>query len=278
MPGGSPRGCPASPHSRAASPSPDTDRATGWQTAERATETSHPSARPRAAGPTAVWVLAWNNPKLHTPGAPQGLGDLRTSTGSSWRSSSSCAASCARRCRWPSGRRSDVVRRVQPPIADIGRDGCRKPGSSMPWPGLLRVQRRPQPGGELARRSAPARIGAAQVGLLAGEQAVADLAVGGQPDPVAGRRRTAGSPSRSRRPGRGRRRRATSRPARCPGPRRRPASRVNASASRPRISSAVTIVGAVPAVLGVQRHLLDEPQLVAALQRTSAAAPRPRRR
>ena len=34
----------------------------------------------------------------------------------------------------------------------------------------------------------------------------------------------------------------------------------------------MTIVGAVPAVLGVQRHLLDEPQLVAVARGTSAAA------
>ena len=40
--------------------------------------------------------------------------------------------------------------------------------------------------------SAPARSGAAQVGLLAGEQAVADLAVGGQPDAVAGAAERAG--------------------------------------------------------------------------------------
>ena len=37
-------------------------------------------------------------------------------------------------------------------------------------------------------------------------------------------------------------------------------------AAAARISSAVTISVAVPAVLGVQRHLLDEPQLVAAVQ------------
>ena len=34
--------------------------------------------------------------------------------------------------------------RDQPPMADIGRSGCRKLGSSMPWPGLL-AGHRPHP-------------------------------------------------------------------------------------------------------------------------------------
>ena len=51
--------------------------------------------------------------------------------------------------------------------------------------------------------------------------------------------------------------------------------RVNARATAGRrISSAVTIAVAVPAVLGVQRHLLDEPQLVAVLEARTAAAAR----
>ena len=52
-------------------------------------------------------------------------------------------------------------------------------------PGPLAAHRRPPSGRRSPRRSAPARSAVAQVGLLAGEQAVADLAVGGEPDPVA---------------------------------------------------------------------------------------------
>ena len=69
-------------------------------------------------------------------------------------------------------------------MADIGRSGWRNVASSMPWPARL-------PRIAMTQRSAiSSSVGAgaqrrAEVGLLAGEEAVADLAVGGEPDPVA---------------------------------------------------------------------------------------------
>ena len=113
--------------------------------------------------------------------------------------------------------------------------------------------------------SGPGAQRAAQVGLLGGEQAGADLAVGGQPGAVAVAAERPGDAGDDADPAG--RRRPCRRPARSrPAPRRarpgRAAGRTRPAATA-RISSAVTIVVAVPAVLGVQRHLLDEPQLVA---------------
>ena len=156
------------------------------------------------------------------------------------------------------------ARSGQPPIADIGAVGCRKPGSSMPWPGSLREQRARQQLGDFGV-VAPARSGAAQVGLLAGEQAVADLTVGGEPHPVAGTAERPGHRGDDADRGRA----AVDQPrlrgrAAALGRVRR--GEREGSASRPRISSAVTMFGALPAVLGVERHLLDEPQLVAVVE------------
>ena len=74
---------------------------------------------------------------------------------------------------------------AQPPIALIGRSGCRKPGSSMPCPASLpHIACAPGVGdlgvGRAAAQQRP------QVGLGAGEQAGADLPVGGEPGAVAG--------------------------------------------------------------------------------------------
>ena len=54
MPGGSPRGCPASPFSGC------------WDTSTVAPDET-PICSAKGCRAEAVWVLAWNNPKLHTP-------------------------------------------------------------------------------------------------------------------------------------------------------------------------------------------------------------------
>ena len=180
------------------------------------------------------------------------------------------------RCKQAHGSIVAAAVRRQPPIADIGRSGCRNVGSSMPWPGRLLSHRRPPAVGDLVVVGAAAQR-RPQVGLLAGEQAVADLAVGGQPDPVA----VAAERPRHRRdharPWPGRRRPGTARRARSPAA-PRPASSVNSGPQR-----LEDLVGgdhrvAAPAVLGVERHLLDEPQLVAVVEAPAAAARAPGRR
>ena len=113
--------------------------------------------------------------------------------------------------------------------------------------------------------SAPPRRAARRSRLLAGEQAVADLAVGGQPDPVAVTAERPGDRGDDADGGRTAVDQRTARRGRCPAA-PRPASSVERGASDARISSAVTISLAAPAVLGVERHLLDEPQLVAVLE------------
>ena len=80
---------------------------------------------------------------------------------------------------------------AQPPIWLIERRGRMKCTWLMPWPAHLAPTRAPRWRRRGRRRSAPPRSDAAQVGLLEGEQAVAELAVGGEPDPVARARRTA---------------------------------------------------------------------------------------
>ncbi len=148
-------------------------------------------------------------------------------------------------------------------MADIGRSGWRNSGSSIPWPARLVAIAATQRSA-ISSSVAPSRSGAAQVGLLAGEQAVADLSVGGQPDPVAvtterpghrgdhahGRRATVdeeqlggGAPPRLGRRGQ----------------------------HELLLQAGEDLVGrhhlhAAPAVLGVQRHLLDEAQVVAVVE------------
>ena len=129
-----------------------------------------------------TWALLWNNPKLHTPDrrkiwlacddAPQSLSDFLGA-----RQFLKDVVAAPRTLPEP-------TRVRQPPIADIGRSGCRNVGSSMPCPARLpRIATTQR--SAISSSVAPARSAAAQVGLLAGEQAVADLAVGGEPDPVA---------------------------------------------------------------------------------------------
>ena len=85
-----------------------------------------------------------------------------------------------RRAEDPEPGRSSVSRRWP---TSAGRAGGTV-GSSMPWPGALAAHRDAPAVGDLLVGGARAQR-RAQVGLLAGEQAVADLAVGGEPDPVA---------------------------------------------------------------------------------------------
>jgi hypothetical protein len=60
MPGGSPRGCPASPCTH-----PD-ER---WQTRPVSdAEAVSPICSAKGCRAPAAWVLSWNNPTLHTPG------------------------------------------------------------------------------------------------------------------------------------------------------------------------------------------------------------------
>jgi hypothetical protein len=60
MPGGSPRGCPASPCGRSQ---------VTWQTHPvNDAETVSPLCSAKGCHAPAVWVLSWNNPRLHTTG------------------------------------------------------------------------------------------------------------------------------------------------------------------------------------------------------------------
>ena len=152
----------------------------------------------------------------------------------------------------------------QPPMADMDRCGWRNAGSSMPWPAFL-------PSTATRQRSASACVGLAgaqrcpEIRLLASEQAVAHLAVSGQADPVAvaaeraGHRGDHADPARAAvdepRLGRG------APPDRC----------TLWLEDEPSAQAIEDLVGgdhpvAGPAVLSVERHLLDEPQLVAPLQ------------
>ena len=73
----------------------------------------------------------------------------------------------------------------QPPIADIGRSGWVKAGSSMPCPRCLSATS-PCISAASDASSGAAAQQRAQVGLALGEQAGAPVTVGGQPDAVAG--------------------------------------------------------------------------------------------
>ena len=124
--------------------------------------------------------------------------------------------------------------------------------------------------------SAPARSSAAQVGLLGGEQAIADLAVGGQPGAVAGRAERVGH----RRDDADRRRSAVDQPQ----PRRRRTTRrgigrrsKRRAQGRRRSRRPSAPDSRRPLVSGVERHLLDDPQLVSVLAGRTAAVRRRRR-
>ena len=134
----------------------------------------------------AVWALVWNNPKLHTPDRrkswlacdehraaagrlPRGAGFLREvvpaeeapdDPGPAALASASAADGRHRPVGLEEQRVVDPVARALAAIAATHRSA-------------------------ISSSVAPSRSGGAQVGLLAGEQAVAHLAVGGQPDPVA---------------------------------------------------------------------------------------------
>ncbi len=164
----------------------------------------------------------------------------------------------------PNGPWLTPVARTQPPMADMGRSGCRKDGSLMPWPGQLHRDGPPPAVRELGvARARPQR--AAQVALGPGEQAVPHLAVGGQPDPVAvpaerpGHRRDHPDPGRTavHQERLGGRRAALMRVV---------GGEAEFAAERGQDLIRGHHLGALPAVLRVQRHLLDEAQLVAVIE------------
>jgi selenocysteine-specific elongation factor len=139
-----------------------------------------------------------------------------------------------------------------------------------PVPRQLRRDRRPPAGGDvLIRRTGAQRP--AQVTLGAGEQAVADLPVGGEPDPVARAAERPGDRSDHADPGgaavheEGLGGGGAALPSGIVGQGELAGQRLEDLARRDHL-------GALPAVLGVERHLLDEPQLVPALQAVAQQA------
>ena len=92
-------------------------------------------------------------------------------------------------------RRGAPPQPAQPPIALIVRGGLDEPGS-LTWCLSSLRQTASRTIGSSSASSAPARSGLAQVGLVQGEQAGPQLAVGGQADAVAVARRTARRPGR----------------------------------------------------------------------------------
>ena len=179
MPGGSPRGCPASPFDLAAVP--------------RSTD----GDAPRADLPG---LLGQGLPRRRRPGCSPGTtpsctrptgarpGRRATSTGSTSPSSSDARGFLRETvpyAEWPAaeltGADQAVSRRSRtsggPAAGSRGRRCRARPA----WPAATARIR--------AARSVVGGAGAhrgPQVGLLAGEQAVAQLTVGGEPDPVAG--------------------------------------------------------------------------------------------
>jgi hypothetical protein len=65
MPGGSPRGCPASPISHRFLPRNRFRDEAG--TLANVQPDESPICSAKGCRAEAIWVLAWNNPKLHTP-------------------------------------------------------------------------------------------------------------------------------------------------------------------------------------------------------------------
>ena len=225
-PGGSPRGCPASPCPLPASPAVFTGRCERRERRERRPRPGlfgQGLPHPRGVG------TGLEQPEAAHARAAQDLAGVRGAPRAPVAVPRECAASSRTWCRWRSGRRprktltrGPGVRDAgagaprpaptrlqapgpdsgrQPPIADIGRSGWRKAGSSSPDPAFLphiaAFQR-----SAISSSGAPERSGAAQVGLLAGEQAVAHLAVGGEPGAVAGPAEGAGDGGDHADPGR----------------------------------------------------------------------------
>ena len=215
----------------------------------------------------AVVGAAVEQPEAAHARPAQDLAGLRRAPAVARRTSSAPAASCATSSRTAEARATGRaaadggVSRRWPTSAGraAGTSGRRCRGRAA-WP-----PSRPPSGRRSPRRWRRPRSARAQVGLLAGEQAVADLAVGGEPDPVAVAAERPGD--RGDHADRGRAAVDQEQLGRGAAPRlARPGVSVNSGSSCAKISSAVTISLAAPAVLGVERHLLDEPQLVAVLE------------
>ena len=153
---------------------------------------------------------------------------------------------------------------AQPPIADIVRGGWMKPGSLTRCLSSLRQTA----SRTICSRSsslAPARSGVAQVGLVEGEQARAQAAVGGDADAVAVAAERLGDGVDEADPARGRRRsgrRARSRA----GSRGSGSSGWTACDQRADLRAGQHLVGR-PRAVGVERHELDEAHLVGVLAR-----------
>ena len=222
MPGGSPRGCPASPLSTVGSRPTDPPVTN---------ETTSPVCSAKGCRATATWVLAWNNPKLHAPERRKTWTACDTAPRAPERvpGDPGLPPQTVPYGDWPADADVDDERSA----ADRGhRPGrLQEAGVVDAVAGQLREQRGLHPGGELVvggagpHRGRAGRTPRGRTGSCAADRRRSA-------GPGRRRRRTAGSPSRSRRPGRARRRPATPRPARCRAPRRRPASASNDSASR----------------------------------------------
>ena len=97
------------------------------------TETTSPVCSAKGCKAPATWVLAWNNPKLHAPERRKtwtACDDHREHL-TGFLETRGFLRQTVPYAEWPADEPTEP-RCGQPPMADIGRVGCRKPGSSMP--------------------------------------------------------------------------------------------------------------------------------------------------
>ena len=192
-------------------------------------------------------------PRVVGPGAPRACRPSTTPAASRRHRTTTS------RCRRASAEPGSLSRRWRTSGARAARSRAGRCRGRASWPTSRSMTRSAS-----SASVAPVAHRAAQVDLLAGEQAVAQLAVGGEPDPVAGGAERRGDAGDDADRLRARRRRGRARPGRCPAP--ATGVSVNRSPSRSRISAWDTIGERSQRVLGVERHLLDEAQLVAAVE------------
>ena len=261
MPGGSPRGCPASPcRHRTTGP-----RTTVTTERSESVEGTSPVCSAKGCRAAATWVLAWNNPKLHTPD--------RRKTWTACDEHKGAAHRVPGRPRVPPRdthrrRVGGVSRRSLTSGAPAAGSRARRCRARAAWPSARRASARRGP-----RRTAPARIA-----VRRSDSSRAKRQLRSWPSAV--------SRTRSQAPQNGRVTDPMT-PTR-PGP---PSTSHSSAGALPRSSCSTAVrvnavgqpvedlvgrdhLGAVPAVLGVERHLLDEAQPVAAAsaQRSSGTA------